>query len=347
MELSLLLALAMGVALNLYLLLGGADFGGGVWDLFATGPRRDAHSSLIERAIGPIWEANHVWLILVIVLLFTAFPPAFSTYMIVLHIPMTVALIGIVLRGSSFAFRSYGAVGSREQRRWGRVFAVASTVTPVVLGMCVGALAAGRVRLVGGVPELGFVGSWLAPFPFAVGAYTLALFSLLAAVYLTCEAEDPKLREDFRRRALLAALATGAIAGLAVMVSRSGAPRVWETLVTDPRALVFHAATGAAALGAIWALLVRRFHAARVLAIAQASLILWGWLVSQYPYLVVPDLTIAGAAAPERTLRLVAIALVAGGALIVPAFAYLFVTFNKFRGGAALSARPEDRGGPA
>lgn len=334
MDYPLLLAVAIAVSLNLYVLLGGADFGGGVWDLLASGVRRDAQRSLIEHAIGPIWEANHVWLIVVVVLLFTAFPPAFAAYMVVLHVPLTVALVGIVLRGSAFAFRSYGAVGSEEQRRWGRVFAVASTITPLLLGACVGALAAGRVRLADGIPVHGFFRSWLAPFPVAVGVFTLLLFAFLAAVYLTCETEDPELRDDFRRRALGTAVATGVAAGVAILLARRGAPAVWEGLTGREGALAFHAVTGGAALAAIGALWKRRFQLARALAAVQVSLVVWGWLVSQYPFLVVPDLTVREAAAPEATLRLVAGALGVGAALVLPSFLYLYATFHKFRRGA-------------
>ena len=170
MSLALVAAGVLGLALTLYVVLAGADFGGGVWDLLATGPRARQQRAAIEHAIGPIWEPNHVWLIFAMVLLFTAFPRAFAGYLIALNIPITAGLFGIVLRGAAFAFRSYGAKGDVEQRRWGRVFAVASTITPVMLGVCVGAAASGRATMWRGVPSFGFVGSWLAPFPFAVGA---------------------------------------------------------------------------------------------------------------------------------------------------------------------------------
>ncbi len=334
MDLATGVALVMAIGLNVYVLLGGADFGGGVWDLFATGPRKEAQRTLVAHAIGPIWEANHVWLILVVVLLFACFPPAFADYMIALHVPITLGLIGIVLRGSSFAFRTYGAVESREQRRWGHLFAGASIFTPFMLGVCIGAVASGRARVEDGLPVEGFVGSWLGPFPLAVGAFTLAVFSLLAAVYLTVETDDEALREDFRRRALLAALAAGIAAALALVASRFDAPSVWRDLTGGSRALLFHVVTGAFALGAIAALLRRRYHLARVLAPVQVSLILWGWLANQYPYLVVPTMTIHDAAAPARTLRLALVALAAGAAVLFPSFAYLYATFEKFRGRA-------------
>jgi len=327
-------ALAIAISLNLYVLLGGADFGGGLWDLLARGPRKEAQRELIAHAIGPIWEANHVWLILVIVLLFTAFPPAFGAYMIALHVPITLGLIGIVLRGSAFAFRTYGAVESREQRRWSRVFAAASIFTPFMLGISIGAVASGRARVEDGLPVNGFLHSWLGPFPLAVGGFTLVVFSLLAAVYLTLEAEEEALREDFRRRALWATVAAGAMAALALAASYADAPSVWLALTRGGRAITFHLLTGVCAVGVIAALAGRRYHLARALAPVQVSLILWGWLAGQYPYLVVPTLTIQEAAAAPRTLRLVLGALAAGAVVLFPSFAYLYATFEKFRGRA-------------
>src|SRR5438105_11999898 len=157
------------VALTAYVLFGGADFGGGVWSLLATGPRKAQQRDVIAHAIAPVWEANHVWLILAIVLLFTCFPRAFATIAVGLHVPLTLMLIGIVLRGSAFVFQSYGGGG-------GRVFATASLVTPVLLGMCVGAVASGTVwwGVRDGSFVTSFIGSWLTPFAFAVGVFTLA-----------------------------------------------------------------------------------------------------------------------------------------------------------------------------
>src|SRR6267378_254934 len=200
-------------ALTAYVLLGGADFGGGVWDLLASGPRKARQRDLIAHAIGPVWEANHVWLILAIVLLFTCFPKAFATMAVGLHIPLTLMLIGIVLRGSAFVFQTYGGGG-------GRVFATASLVTPVLLGMCVGALASGTVwwGVRDGSFVTSFIGSWLTPFAFAVGVFTLACFAFLAAVYLTLEPKDAQLQEDFRTRALVAGLAVVVLAAIGLAV---------------------------------------------------------------------------------------------------------------------------------
>ena len=326
-----LIALIMAIALNAYVLLGGADFGGGVWDLLAFGQRREAQRELITATIGPIWEANHVWLIFVVVLLFTCFPPAFAELSIDLHIPLLLMLVGIVLRGSAFAFRSYGRHDYRTEQRWGVTFSVASVVTPVLLGVSIGAIASGRL---GGPVEGGFVARfvspWLTGFGLAAGLLALTLFGFLAAVYLTVEAEDRGLQEDFRRRALAAAVAVF-FAALLVFVLSHGvtAPRVAEGLTRSAWAIPLHLLTAAAALTAIGALWRRRYNVARVAAAAQVSLILWGWLLAQYPYLVPERITIREAAAPAATLRLVLIGLAVGMAILLPSLAYLFRVFRK------------------
>jgi cytochrome d ubiquinol oxidase subunit II len=325
------------VALMAYALLAGADFGGGVWDLLASGPRRQAQRDLIAHAIGPIWEANHVWLIIVVVLLFSCFPAAFARLAVVLHIPFTLLLIGIVMRGSAFTFRTYDSAHSAVQERWGRVFAIASVVTPVLLGIAVGAIASEHVgRAPIGVPGTSFaqqyVAPWLTPFAVCVGALALALFAFLAAVYLTVEAaKDRAVQEDFRRRALAAAAAVFATAAMALLVAHLTAPRVRDALVTNAWAIPFHLATGAAAIAAIAALYTRAYHAARVAAAMQVVLILSGWAIAQYPYIVPPDLTIQNAAAPRATLVLILAALAAGGLVLFPSLAYLFRVFKSIR----------------
>jgi len=318
------------VALNAYVLLGGADFGGGVWDLLAFGPRRSSQRALIAEAIGPIWEANHVWLILVIVLLFTCFPSAFAELSTTLHIPLSLMLIGIVLRGSAFTFRTHHGEDSAMPLYWGRVFAMASAVTPVFLGICLGAVASGAVPRTDGTDFFGgFIAPWLTPFCLAVGALTLTLFAFLAAVYLTVEARDIALQEDFRRRALAAAVAVFVAAGITLAVAMQSAPLVARGLTASAWALPLHVVTGLTALGAIGALWVRRYRVARLAAAAQVSLILWGWALGQYPYLVPPTVTIAEAAAPPLTLTLVLWALAGGALVLFPSLAYLFRVFKR------------------
>jgi cytochrome d ubiquinol oxidase subunit II len=324
-----LVAFLLAVSLNAYVLLGGADFGGGVWDLLARGPRRARQREIIAHAIGPIWEANHVWLILAIVLAFTCFSPVFARLMTVLHIPVSLMLVGIVLRGSAFTFRTYDDEHDAAQRRWGRIFSGASLLTPLLLGVCIGAVASGRVVApIRGTFAERFVDPWLTPFAFGVGLLTLALFAFLAAVFLTLETHDRELVEDFRRNAIGAGIAVFLAAGLALLLSYREAPLMTAGLMTSRWALPLHLATGVAAVAVFLALGSRRFALARILAGLQVSCIFWGWTASQYPYLVPPDLTIEASAAPEITLRITLWALGGGTLVLAPSLIYLFRVFK-------------------
>lgn len=317
-------------SLTFYALAGGADFGGGVWDLFARGPRAERQRRTIAHAIGPIWEANHVWLIVAIVLLFACFPLAFAAIGTALHIPLTAMLIGIVLRGSAFAFRSYGEESDRMQARWSRVFAVASTVTPVMLGVTMGAVASGEVRIdpATGQVTTDFVSAWLAPFPFCVGLLTLALFAALAAVYLTLEASDPELRDDFRRRGVAAAVVAGVLALAGLWLASRGAPLVFRGLTGRPWSWALLGLTAVAWVGSLGALAMRRFALARACVALLVALVVWGWALAQYPYLLPPDLTIDAAAAPVAVLRLTLIGLGVGALVLAPSLVYLFRVFH-------------------
>lgn len=322
----------MVLSLNAYVLLAGADFGGGVWDLFARGPRRDAQRSAIADAIGPIWEANHVWLILVVVLLFTCFPKAFAHLSTALHVPITLMLVGIVLRGSAFTFRSYDRPDDTVQRRWGRVFAIASVVTPVLLGVCVGAVASGAAPI---VPIDGtrsftdvYLRPWWTPFSVSVGVLALAIFAHLAAVYLAWERDESALKHDFRVRALAAAVAVFVAGTVTIALARSHAPLVFEGLTRGTVALGMHTVTAVAGLTGVWALWRRQWLVAVVAAAAQASFLLWGWAWSQFPWLVPPSHTITDLAAPRITQQLVLGVLGVGTVILLPSFVYLFRIFK-------------------
>jgi cytochrome d ubiquinol oxidase subunit II len=335
MHLVTIVAGILAVSLNAYALLGGADYGGGVWDLLAAGPRRGRQRSLIAHAIGPIWEANHVWLIIVVVVMFTCFPPAIAALSIALHIPLSLMLIGIVLRGSAFTFRAYDSTHAPVQRRWGLVFSLASVATPLLLGVIVGAIVDDGVGTSvtathGSFVEI-YVAPWCTPWGFTVGVLALALFAFLAAVYLTVEAEnvnDLDLEDDFRRKALGAAAAVIVISWVAILVARNTVPRVYATLMASPYAVPLQIATALAGLTAILALIRRRFRIARIAAAAQVSLVIWGWLITQYPYIVPPTMTLGDAAAPPATLRAVIGAIAVGAIILFPSLWYLFGVFK-------------------
>jgi cytochrome d ubiquinol oxidase subunit II len=331
-----LIAFVTLVSLILYALMGGADFGGGMWDLFTTGPRAARQRKIVADAIAPIWEANHVWLILVIVLLFTAFPRAFAGIMNALHIPLTVMLLGIVARGSAFVFRKYDTKDDQVQRRWSTVFGVASLVTPFIQGVCLGALASGAIRVQAGQVTTGFFAGWTGLFATTCGLFALGLFSFLAAVYLCVDASnDVEVQEDFRKRAIASGLALAPLAAAVFFAARAGgAPQMYEelTLWWAPVLLLWTSACAVLAITALW---TRRYALARIAAIGQVTLILVGWSVAQFPKLIIPDLDIHETAAPEITLRLLVIALGVGALVLLPSLAYLFRVFkSKPRPGA-------------
>jgi len=216
----------------LYGVLGGADFGGGIWDLFASGPRRREQRAAIAQAMGPVWEANHVWLIFVIVLLFTAFPPAFAALSVGLFGLFHFVLVGITLRGAAFVFR--GSESGEGKAAWGTLFGVASVITPMLLGMAIGAVSAGSFRVIDGRVQIDGPTPWFTPGSLVIGALALALCAYLAAAYLTNETGD-ELQEDFRKRALLAGTFVVGLSALAIPLLYVEAPHLWTGL-TGPRA---------------------------------------------------------------------------------------------------------------
>jgi len=332
------LSAILALSLNAYVLFGGADFGGGVWDLLATGPRRGRQREVIAHAIGPIWEANHVWLILAIVLTFSCFPAVYARLGTVLHIPLTLMLIGIVLRGSAFTFRTYDSQHDAVQRRWGRIFASASVITPVLLGISIGAVASGRVGAEpGGSFMQQFVWSWLTPFGLGVGLLALTLFAFLAAVFLTLETRDRQLSDDFRLRALWSGVAVFVASGLVLLLSHEAAPLVRSGLIGSPWSVPLHLATGVAAIAVFATLWLRQYRLARLAVGLQVSLIFWGWPLAQYPFLLPPTYTVENSAAADGTLRLTLIVLAGGALLLLPSLWYLFQIFK------TVPADPGDR----
>lgn len=328
MPLELYLAGILLAALLLYVVLGGADFGGGVWDLLARGPRADEQRRLIARAIGPIWEANHVWLIAVLVLLFSCFPRAYALLADRLHVPFTILLVGIVLRGSAFVFRTYDTQRQEVFQAWSRVFAIASLVAPFMLGVSLGAVVDGDL-VIPDDPTFAeaFVWTWLAPFPIAVGVFVVVVFAFLAAVYLMHAADDDAIADAFRTRALGSA---GAVTVLAWVVFGLARPdgRLRLGLWTSWWAPGFHLATAAIGAALLWALWARRSGLARALAVTQVAAVVGGFGAALYPYLVVPILTVHDAAAPDEVLEVVAIGMTLGLIAIAPFYGWLLRVFH-------------------
>jgi cytochrome bd ubiquinol oxidase subunit II len=316
-------------ALIAYAVLGGADFGGGVWDLLARGPRAEKQRAAIASALGPVWEANNVWLIFVIVLTWTTFPIVYAAISTALFIPLTLALVGIIFRGAAFGFRSaYGRrIGVAEA--WGYVFSVASVVTPFLLGMIAGAIAGGDIHIHGRQVVANYWTTWTTPFAFACGAFALGLCSVLAATYLTAEAQtngDHQMLGIFLPRAILAGAATAVIGAIAALLARWEEPVLWEGLVG--RALPLSLGAVLVGLATAATLVLGRYRLARMLVAAETALIIAAWGVAQYPYLIVPDLTLQNAASPASTLTFAIISSLLGMLILLPSLWYLFVIFK-------------------
>ncbi len=327
MSLADVAAALMFLGVVAYAILGGADFGSGVWDLLAGGPREGAHlRSQIDRSIGPVWEANHVWLIYVLVFLWTAFPTAFGAIMTTLFIPWLLVGLGIVLRGGAFAFRKFsGSV--REAQLHGAVFAASSVVTPFFLGMIAGAVASGRVPADGSGDVWD---SWTGPTSWVGGALAVLTVAFLAATFLAADAErggDHALAGEIGTKAFWSGLVTGAVALVAALAIELDAETLADGLHT--RGLVFVIGSAVAGLATLVLLRQRRWAIARLTAVGAVGAIVVGWGVAQYDWLLVDELTIADAAGARATLIGLIIVFAVAAVTAVPALIWLFVLVNQ------------------
>lgn len=311
------------IGLTLYTVLGGADFGAGLWQLTAgRGPRAKEIRDHAHEQIGPVWETNHVWLIFVLVVMWTAYPVAFASIASTLSIPLFIAAVGIILRGAAYALRA-GTSGPRELNAIDTVFSLSSILTPFALGTAVGGIASRRVPVGNAAGNL--FSSWLNPTSILIGSLAVAAAAYLAAVYLSADAArvgHPDLEGAFRRRALGAGVVAGAIAlgGLAVL--HSDAHPLYRNLVEgDGRpALAVSVLAGLSTLALVWR---GRYEPARYSAALAVAAIIAGWALAQSPILL-PGLTLKAAAAPHDTLIALVVAVVAGGMVLFPSLALLF-----------------------
>jgi cytochrome bd ubiquinol oxidase subunit II len=316
--------------LTLYALLGGADFGGGFWDALAGGARRGfAQRRLIEHSIGPVWEANHVWLIFVLVVFWTCFPGVFASVASTLYIPLTLVAIGIIARGAAFAFRK-ASTELWQLRLFGGAFAASSALTPFFLGAVAGGVASGRVPY--GLAKGDLVTSWWNPTSALAGVLAIGTTAYLAAVYLTADARrggHAQLAYAFRRRGLIAAVVTGVVAIGGIFVLRADAPRLYAGLTG--RALPLVGLSAAAGLASIALLVARWYILARIVAGLAVAAVLWGWALAQYPVMLPPHLTVAEAAARPAVLHATLASVIIGMALLVPSLLWLFTLFQRTR----------------
>jgi cytochrome d ubiquinol oxidase subunit II len=320
-------AVVLLLSLVAYAVFGGADFGAGFWDLTAGGPERGSRArAVIERSIGPVWEANHVWLIFIFAVTWTAFPEAYASITLTLFVPLTIAAFGIVLRGASFAFRK-AVVTLRFRRAFGAAFALSSVLVPYCMGAIAGGIASGRVPAGGRAGDP--VDSWVNPTSVFAGVLAVALAGYLAAVYLVWDAGrlDHEMVDYFRRRAVVAAVVAAVTVVVGLFVLHADDPYVFDGLTSRALPLViFSAACGAGAL----VLLVRdASRGARVAAAGAVAGVIGGWGIAQWPYLLPESVTVSAAAAPSGTMAALLVAVALAILIVLPGFALLYVLDQK------------------
>jgi cytochrome bd ubiquinol oxidase subunit II len=319
------LCLALVIAgITAYAVLGGADFGGGFWDLTAGGAERGGRvRGMVQHSMGPVWEANHVWLIFVLVIMWTCFPVAFGSIMSTLYVPLFIAVVGIIFRGTAFALRGQAATIG-EARFLGALFASSSVLVPFCFGACLGAIGSGRVPVGNATGDP--ISSWLNPTGILVGTLAVITGAYLAAVYMagdSVRAGLPDMQRAFRARALIAGVAAGIVAIGGLIVLRDDARPLFDGL-TSGGGLVFviaSAVAGGVTLALVW---VERFELARFTAAAAVACVTIGWAFAQSPYLLPNQLTLDGAAAGDATLVATLIGVAIGMLVLFPSLYLLY-----------------------
>ena len=305
-----------------YAVFGGADFGSGFWDLLAGGDQAGAAPrKRIDRSIGPVWEANHVWLIFVLVFLWTGVPTAFAALMTGVFVPFVAVAVGIVFRGGAFVFRK-SATSVAQARFFGFLFASSSVVTPFFLGAIAGAVASGRIPPDGGSVNAWSV--WITPTSMLGGVLAVGACAWLAAVFMAADAArdgEQELTEYFGKRAMASGVAIGVISLVGIAVVELDAPTLADGLETWAAPLVVLSAAGG--LGAMWMIRQGRHASARVPATIAVVAVMLGWGVGQYPWVLVDELEIADAASPDATLWALLITFLLAGLLAVPPLVWL------------------------
>jgi cytochrome d ubiquinol oxidase subunit II len=315
-------AVILWTGASFYAIFGGADFGGGFWDLIAGNPEKGERPRMaIQRSLTPVWEANHVWLIFILVVLWTAFPDVFSAIFTTLYVPLVLAVLGIVLRGSGFAFRK-SVEGLQERRAAGATFALSSVITPFFMGCVVGAIAAGNVPAKGAGDAFS---TWLAPLPLFIGAMFVATSAYLAAVFLVGDsrrADDPEMERYFEKRALAAGAVAGIFAAVGLVALHSEGHYVYDRLVHQGLPLVIVSAV--CGLGMLAVLLSGGRFLLRPLAALAVVAVIWGAFTAMFPYLLPTSMTISEAAAPDATLSAIYVVFGIACILVLPALFLLY-----------------------
>jgi cytochrome bd ubiquinol oxidase subunit II len=333
MSVALVALIVLWWGLIAYAVLGGADFGAGIWDLFAVGANAERQHKLINHALGPVWEANHVWLIFLIVGLFNVFPEAFAVLVTALFLPFSLALIGIVLRGAAFIFRYYSAdEHSRFARWWGYIFSATSVITPFFLGAGAAAVASEDLatRAPNGDLVPHYTGAWTSPFALVIGCMAVALCATIAAIYLTVEArdteQDQQLAAAYRVKALLAGAITAILGLIGLALAPSASPVIWQGMLTHALPIVI--VTMLIGVATAVTLLYKYYKMARGLIVAETAFLLGAWGLAQYPYIVPPYFTIENSANDPTVITVLLIGIACGLVIVLPSLYFLFSVFK-------------------
>lgn len=321
----------------LYVLLGGADFGAGIIELFSSTQNQKPIKNTVYHVMGPVWEANHIWIIILVVILWIAFPVFYNIVVIYLHIPLTLVLLGITLRGAAFIFRHYDAIKGESQKLYDRLFRISCLITPIFLGMCFGALVSGDIQLLDAAPKAGFyeffVRPWFGLFPLVIGLFYAGLCTFLASVFLIGEAAQDE-KKMYIRKATIATIAVVAL-GFIVLIAGFAEGRIF---VTD----FFHNpfALGAVGLSAIIlyplsrAIRLGRVIRCRIFAGLQVILVLFAAIITHFPYMISTTsgpVSLLQGIAPASVINVLGITLVIGGALILPGLFHLLKSFQMIK----------------
>ena len=321
----------LGVSFLLYTLLGGADFGAGIIETFA----EEKEEPTISKAIAPVWEANHVWLILAIVILFSGFPSVYSTLSVALHIPLMIVLLGIIGRGTAFTFRHYDVVHDHNHKYYSFLFKSSSFITPFFLGITLGSMILGRISLdrSEGFYRI-FIAPWVNGFCFAMGCFTVSLFGYIAAVFLVGETKNDRERRKYSMFSKMFMISTMSLGMLVFIAAEIEGHHLLKKFISSPFSIVMFSAV-VLLCPFIWIFSERKNNKTVYLRIAigaQVTAVLLGWFLIQFPLIIQFNngqaLTFYNSQAPPASLLQLLIALVVGLLLVVPAFLVLFKVFK-------------------
>jgi len=323
----------LGLSVYLYCLLGGADFGAGIHELFIEKKSKRQHEELVKHALGPVWEANHMWLIIAIVILFVGFPKIYTEVSIYLHIPITLMLVGIVLRGCAFTFRHYDAVEDGSRKYYSAIFSFASTLTPVMLGTIIGALTLGQINPSAADYASAYIAPWLNTFAFATGVFVLSIFVFIAGIFMIGEKNIYPFKKHYVRAAKIAHVGMILMGAVVFVTAEANGLKLIDGFINHP------AAFGAVCLATLshlvlWVWLKQeRIWLLRIGAGFQLLMVIIAWMAFLFPYALIysdgTGLSFFAAAAPSATLQMLSAALLIGSVLFLPLLFYLFFIFKK------------------